>query len=499
MKHLLLIGMLWSLGHASEADAQALLAGVGKADITNREAGPVNDPLFAKALVLKQDTTTVVLVTLDAVSIGEIGHIRNDYLATVRAALRKELQIDPSHLIVNASHCHGVVRSDVAEQTVIAVKAAMKSLVPVKVGAGTGHEDRISENRRLKLKNGRETDVRHAYSLPRDEDVAAIGPIDPQIGLLRVDRLDGKPLAVIYNFACHPIQGVPSQGNTADFPAFASQVIEENFTTDGLAFFVQGCAGDINPIRYKDVHQPRDAEPLGNLLGLSALRGLRKIEPRADAPLKVVHSILEVPRAADYEHRIASMEAEQSKLLQALRGTSLNFKTFLPLLVQHKLVDDFPAYYSHQYLLEQAQGRDHLRKLDAQNRANIAAYLQNIETMEQLTRLQTNLNLLRKHQARTAAAATATIPVEVVGLRVGDFRLITFPGELTVEIGLAIKKRAPHPNTFVAGYTNGYLYYTPTESQRTNPGYAQEDCDCLVAPEWRRLFDERVDTLLKQL
>ena len=63
------------------------------------------------------------------------------------------------------------------------------------------------ENRRLKLKNGKEADVRHAYSLPPDEEVAEVGPIDPEIGILRLDRKDGRTLAVVYNFACHPIMG----------------------------------------------------------------------------------------------------------------------------------------------------------------------------------------------------------------------------------------------------------------------------------------------------
>ena len=81
----------------------------------------------------------------------------------------------------------------------------------------------------------------------------------------------------------------------------------------------------------------------------------------------------------------------------------------------------------------------------------------------------------------------------------GDFKLVTFPGELTVEIGLSIKQRYPDQRTFIAGYTNGYIYYTPTEAQRMNSGYAQEDCDCVVAPEWRKLFDQRVDEMLKKL
>ncbi len=84
-------------------------------------------------------------------------------------------------------------------------------------------------------------------------------------------------------------------------------------------------------------------------------------------------------------------------------------------------------------------------------------------------------------------------------MRIGDFVLVTFPGELSVEIGLGIKKRAPAPFTFVAGYTNGYIYYTPTAKQRNNTGYAQEDCDSLVAPEWQHLFEERVAGILNKL
>jgi len=70
---------------------------------------------------------------------------------------------------------------------------------------------------------------------------------------------------------------------------------------------------------------------------------------------------------------------------------------------------------------------------------------------------------------------------------------------LTVEIGLNLKRRAPAPLTFVAGYCNGYIYYLPTEQQRGNTGYAQEDCDCLVAPEWQKLFETKALEMLKKL
>jgi len=67
--------------------------------------------------------------------------------------------------------------------------------------------------------------------------------------------------------------------------------------------------------------------------------------------------------------------------------------------------------------------------------------------MEALTQLRTNLELLKKHHARNAAADSPTIPAEVFGLCVGDFVLAAFPGELSAQTGLNIKSRSPHPHT----------------------------------------------------
>ena len=144
--------------------AEPLLAGVAKVDITNLDAGPVNDPLYVKALVLKSGSTTTVIVTLDAVAVGGIGYIKDDYLGKVRGIVEKELGIKPANVMVNASHCHGIVCTDADDRTVLAIKEAASKLVPVTVGVGTGHEDRIMENRRLKLKDGRIEDVVENHS-----------------------------------------------------------------------------------------------------------------------------------------------------------------------------------------------------------------------------------------------------------------------------------------------------------------------------------------------
>jgi len=495
----LLISLL-SVGSflCESVSAVQLSAGVAKVDITNLEAGPANDPLYAKALVLTDGETTTVIVTVDAVAIGEIGYIKNDYLDKVREQIDKELNINPANVMINASHCHGVVCSDVAERTFKAVKQAAQNLVPVTVGVGTGHEDRIMENRRLKLENGKEIDVRHAYSLPPEEEVAGVGPIDPEIGVLRLDRIDGRTLAVVYNFACHPIEGVPTGENSADIVGFSSKVIEENLSDGTMALFVQGCAGDINPAFYKDVNRPRDAEPLGNLLGLSTLKAVRKIQCKEDNRLIVLNETLELPRA-DVAQRIVALDAERERLVQSLRGTFLNLKTFLPLAVKYNLATEFPSYESHRYLHEQELGREDLKKMDVTNRAHMQQYVQNIYTMEQLTRLNTNLALLRKHQADLVDSGKRSLEVELLGMRVGDFVLTTFPGELTVQIGLNIKKQSPHEHTFVAGYTNGYIYYAPTAEQLQNVGGAQEDSDCIVAPEWQKIYEDKVAEILRKI
>jgi hypothetical protein len=495
--------------------AARLRAGAAKVEVSQTGERPVNDPLYARALVLTDGTGTVVLVSVDVVTIAELGIVQDDFLPNVRSQLQNELHLEPPNILISVTHCHGEVCADLEQRTVQAVKEAWGKMVPVTVGAGRGHEDRIMENRRVKLKNGREADVRQNYCLPPDDQVVGVGPVDPEIGILRLDREDGRTLAVVYNFACHPIQEVPSGGNTADISGFASGVIEENLSDGTIALFTQGCGADVNPAFYKgnDIDYLRDAEPLGNRLGLNTLKALRKIRTREDGRLELINETLELPRA-DLTQLIDEMEGEQRRLLESLplsltsattrgktylKGTTLNFKTFLTLFVQYHLFPEYPSYYSYRYLHEEMMGRDDLVRLDAQKKWNMDHYLEKIYTMEELTKIQINIAMLKKKQASNAASDTGTIEAEVVGLRVGDFALVTFPGELPVEIGLGIKQRSPHKFTFVAGVTNGYLFYTPTVEQLKNRGRAQEDTDCLVAPEWQALFESKVAEILEEL
>ena len=482
----------------AERAVAELRAGAAKVDITHPDSKGVESPLHSRALVISNGAETMVLVTMDVVSIGEIGYIKNDFLENVRARVKKELGLKPANIVINTSHCHGVPSPDTEALTVQAITEAMGKMEPVTVGVGKGHEDRIMENRRMLLKNGREIDVRHAYSLPPNNEVAETGPIDPEIGILRLNRVDGGTLAVVYNFACHPIQGTPSGANTADITGFSSQVIEDNLSEGTIALFVQGCGGDINPISYKDVDHPRHAEPLGNMLGLSTLKGLRKIKMEKDDRLLIFNEKIELPRA-DLAQRIVEMENQQQVLLTSLGGTTLNLRSFMSLSSKYSLSSEFPSAHASRYLHDDKLGHKDIRHMDASNRNNMKAYMRNIYTMEELTRVGTNLRLLKMHQAQNLAAEKRTIDVEVVGFRIGDFVMVTFPGELTVPIGLGIKERANHEHTYVAGYTNGYIYYCPTVKQLQNVGGAQEDSDCILAPAWQAIFEAKVEELLGRL
>ena len=482
--------------------APTLRAGVAKSDITTSAEGVVvNDPLYAKALVLDDGTTQVVIIAMDVVAIGMIGDVSDDFLLRLRSRIQGELGIPGNHVLVNASHTHppGRMLCDDGAQvdrTLDAVRRAQQSMTPVKVGVGVGHEDRVMINRTLRMKDGKGWTVRHANPCPPDEQVETLGPVDPDIGILRLDRPDGSPLAVIYNFACHPLLGVPGGKITANFPGFASAVIEENLGHDAMALFLQGAGGDVTEVLYKDANRPRDSEPVGVMLGLSALKAIRGIRP-TDGDLSVASQTVDLPRRTDSEERIAELEQEQATLLASLRGTSLNWRSFLPLYLKHALNPEFPTDYSYRYLHAEQIGSNELRALDAGNRGLLDKYLANIDAMERLARNQDRIATLKVHQEINRESGETTIHTEVQGIRIGDCVLVTSPAEVCVEVGLNIKRASPYEHTFVAAFSNGYVHYGAPASDYPMGGY--EVTECLLAPEWQEIFEKTAAGVIARL
>ncbi len=172
----------------------------------------------------------------------------------------------------------------------------------------------------------------------------------------------------------------------------------------------------------------------------------------------------------------------------------MNFKTFLPLYVKHAVDEAHPAYASYLYMHQKATGRNDLNHLDEQNRRRLKKYLQCIAQMEHLIQLRSNLSNLQKQQQR---AETGPIKAEIQGIRIGDFALVTFPGEPFAEVGLRIKKRSPLEFTFLAGYSNGHLGYAPTAD--AYQGVAYEDVLTPFAPQWQAIFEATALDILRDL
>ena len=482
------------------ARAASLRGGVAALSITSETPTvSVNDPLYAKALVVEDGQTKIVIICLD------LGGASTPLVSEIRKGLSEELGILQANVLVNASHNHHVQGQTVKGlpgRIVQTVRLATESMVPIKIGSGVGQEDRIMMNRRLQLKDGRSWAIRRANPSPKDSEVARIGASDPEIGILRLDnRETGLPLAVLHNFAGHAYGGVPNAGVTADFPGFASAVLEE--ALGATALFVQGAAGDVTPIRYKDVDSPPPTEQLGTMLGMSTLKAVNRIQTSEQGVVKMVSETLDLPRRQDIEARLVSLQAQEEEILQFFTGigcgthgagTFLNLKTFLPLYLKHAADPDYPAYSSYLYMHEDATGQSGLLELDAQNRQRVEKYLQCIYQMERLIRIRSNLRIFERHKERNA---DGPIAVEIQGIRIGDFVLVTFPGELFAEVGLRIKERSPMPHTFVAGYSNGHLGYAPTAQAYQSEAY--EDSLTPFAPQWQEIYEAKAAEIIERL
>ena len=176
-------------------------------------------------------------------------------------------------------------RDDLSDWLVEAVQEADSRLRPARIGAGWGESD-IGIYRRETGPDGRDV----LGEMPDH-------PIDPSVGVVRVDDLDGNPITVLFSYGCHPVTvGPRSMVGTPDFPGPAREVIEK--CLGGTAIFLQACGGNINPrpgIGYEV--DCRDVKGrIGMALGAEALRvaaGIRThLEPGDRIPLGNVPNIL---------------------------------------------------------------------------------------------------------------------------------------------------------------------------------------------------------------
>ena len=109
-------------------------------------------------------------------------------------------------------------------QLVSAARLAAENTVPVRVGSTSTEVQGLSVNRRERVQGVEGTVGSLNTILGWNPD----GPIDRDAGVIRVDREDGSPLAVVVSFGCHPVVvGPEDPAINPDFPGPLREAVEE--------------------------------------------------------------------------------------------------------------------------------------------------------------------------------------------------------------------------------------------------------------------------------
>jgi hypothetical protein len=353
----------------------------------------IHDDLMATTLALEAGETRALLITADLLGFSE------RFTAEVRAEIERRLGVPGANVLLCASHSHygpptggregESLPDDVAAylahlKLVLAgtAQAALAALQPVALGFGSG-ACAIGVNRRERTPDGR-------IILGQNPD----GPCDREVRVARFDTADGKPLAALVNFACHPVS--PAGGMrwiSADYIATMRRLAESY--TGATCLFLQGAAGNINPVEMRHSFEP--ARRLGVMLGGEVAK---VFESTTTAPAEGV-----------------ALEKEQ---------VELPAMTFASLDEGERSVAELAAQ---------------LERMRSEGAPAGSLWW----TESRLRRAERMRDSLRD------GTPLPPVPAELSALRFGDVALVTAPGEIFTETGMEIKRRSPFPRTLYAG------------------------------------------------
>jgi hypothetical protein len=367
----------------------------------------------------------------------------------MRTQVAQALNIPITHVLLNTSHTHSGVATpeympDSEEQIELkkryrgalirgVVEAALEadhSLQPARIGAGWG-ECQIGVYRR-EFRAGRDM----LGSVPGH-------PIDPSVGVIRVDDLEGHPLALIFRYSCHPVtMGPRSAVVSADFPGAARQVLEQ--CLGGKAIFLQGCGGNINPavgMGYEiDCRDTKNR--VGMTLGAEALKVAASIRtnlrPGVRRQLGNIPNILFTPWEP--------VEGDTCTYLGAAeRVISLEYS-------------DLPSLPEAEAIRTRWQ-----QTVSERRQSNTQEWeLRVAEKYEQWSRVLVDA-VMHGHPA---------CDLFVQAIRVNDILIVGLNAEVFFETGLAIRSQSPFNDTFVLGYTNGTIGYLPRQEDYPPDGWS---------------------------
>jgi neutral ceramidase len=299
IRHTLALLLLVLAPFSVHAQTPRFTAGVARADITpppgvelwgySNRSGPATstlDPLYARVLVLDDGSKSAAVITLD---LGR--SFGSPQIARVRERVRREFRVDEVMFIASHTHSGPVIEDTYENQPpewerraldkiIQAIGEAHARLVPARLGVGLGQAI-IGHNRRLIQADG------SVKMLWRNSTGQQTGMIDPTVGVIRVDNQQGQPLAILVNYACHPVVfGPDNLRYSADFPGAMARLVEASFDSRPATFFLQGAPGDINPLLDKTpLVENADALKIevGETLGREVARVAHSIQTAAPA------------------------------------------------------------------------------------------------------------------------------------------------------------------------------------------------------------------------
>lgn len=303
------------------AQKDVLKAGIAKTDITPSErlymggydSSCRSEPsqgsdgkIYARALVFDDGTQKFAFVEADIVFFAPA-----DY-PVIRKAVSEATGIPYENVMLGTVHNHAAPYPDeqnkdsqwskhLAENVVLTVKNAIKDLEPVRTGGGKG-KSTIAMNRRKKMEDISsyttfdENNSSQSYGKYKTDNPVMIremegvcrlganpsGPIDDEVGILRIDKLSGEPKAVFVNYACHGTSlGGRNNMVSAEWNGHMLDYIEKQIP-GVTSIFAQGAAGDINPRIVGGLDGNKDdikkTAELGNEIGSEVVRVFSEIK-----------------------------------------------------------------------------------------------------------------------------------------------------------------------------------------------------------------------------
>jgi hypothetical protein len=403
----------------------------------------VHEELYARALVLDDGSQRIAIVCLDL--IGMDFTLVDEICDAVRA--RTGIAVT----LLNCSHTHSSPftipwsvlgwrwlsgpgkgwRDGLVPAIAELVSLAANSLHECILRAGRAPVQ-IGLNRRLPTEQG-------VVMKPSPGGIAV-----PWVDVLRVDRADESPAAILFSHAAHPviIHGA-SQLISADFPGYATQHLGTRFGRDVVTMFAQACGAQINgePLRGGF----GAAEKAGAALADAAYLAARDGAPIQSTRFTVSSICAEIPLASlparDRCSRVLQ-DAEQ-RLTQCCKGQIFS--------------DD--------------------KLWDLQDRIDIGGSKNNsaddVQPMDgQPWWLMDNVLCLRDLMKKVEAADETPLRLDAHMLRFGDeWSLLTTSHELFAEYQHWFDENAPTKRSMMLAYTNGCESYIPTNEELQRDGY----------------------------